>query len=40
MATLEIIYAAYECAGTGQRVDWPHEPKDPAAIPVKLWLGA
>jgi myo-inositol 2-dehydrogenase / D-chiro-inositol 1-dehydrogenase len=40
VTTLEIIYAAYESAGTGRRVTWPYEPKDPGAIPVKLWLGA
>jgi myo-inositol 2-dehydrogenase / D-chiro-inositol 1-dehydrogenase len=40
VATLEIIYAAYESAGTGRRIEWPYTPKDPAGIPVKLWLGA
>ena len=40
VATLEIIYAAYESSGTGRRVNWPYEPKDPAAIPVNLWLRA
>jgi predicted dehydrogenase len=38
-ATLVIIYAAYESAGTGRRINWPYEPKDPGAIPVNLWLG-
>jgi myo-inositol 2-dehydrogenase/D-chiro-inositol 1-dehydrogenase len=39
IATLEIIYAAYESAGAGRRIEWPYEPKDPSAVPVKLWLG-
>ena len=39
VATLEIIYAAYESAGTGRRIDWPYTPKNPAGIPAKLWLG-
>ena len=40
VATLEIIYTAYESAGTGRRVNWPYEPKDTGAIPVNLWPGA
>jgi len=38
VATLEIIYAAYESAGTGRRITWPYEPRDPGEIPVNLWL--
>jgi len=38
VATLEIIYAAYESAGAGRRITWPYEPKNPGAIPVNLWL--
>jgi len=37
-ATLEIIYAAYESAGTGRRITWPYRPKHPDDIPVNLWL--
>jgi myo-inositol 2-dehydrogenase/D-chiro-inositol 1-dehydrogenase len=37
-ATLEIIYAAYESAGTGRRVNWPYTPKNPDQVPVNLWL--
>ena len=40
VATLEIIYAAYESAGTGRRVTWPYEPANPGGIPVDLWLKA
>jgi predicted dehydrogenase len=40
VATLEIIYAAYESAGTGRRVTWPYEPTNPGGIPVDLWLKA
>lgn len=39
-ATLEIIYAAYESAGTGRRIPWPYQPKSPAEIPVNAWLNA
>lgn len=39
-ATLEIIYAAYESAGTGKRVTWPYKPKKPGEVPVNLWLKA
>lgn len=37
-ATLEIVYAAYESAGTGRRVSFPYEPAHPDQVPVKLWL--
>lgn len=37
-ATLEIIYAAYESAGSGRRVTWPYTPKHPDQAPVNLWL--
>ncbi|MDE3181669.1 MAG: Gfo/Idh/MocA family oxidoreductase [Acidobacteriota bacterium] len=38
LATLEIIYAAYESAGTGRRVTWPYAPKRPDEVPVNQWL--
>ncbi len=37
-ATLEIIYAAYESAGTARKVSWPYQPKRPSEIPVNGWL--
>ncbi len=37
-ATLEIIYAAYESAGTGKRVTWPYKPPNPGQVPVTPWL--
>lgn len=39
-ATLEIIYAAYESAGTGKKITWPYRPKKPGEVPVNLWLKA
>jgi len=36
--TLEIIYAAYESAGTGKKISWPYKPKKPGEVPVNLWL--
>jgi predicted dehydrogenase len=39
-ATLEIIYAAYESAGTGKKITWPYKPKKPGEVPVNLWLKA
>ncbi len=39
-ATLEIIYAAYESAGTGRKVTWPYKPKKPGEVPVNGWLKA
>ena len=39
-ATLEIIYAAYESAATGRRIEWPYKPKKTGDIPVRPWLGA
>jgi myo-inositol 2-dehydrogenase/D-chiro-inositol 1-dehydrogenase len=38
LATLEIIYAAYESAGTGKRITWPYKIKHPDKVPVNLWL--
>jgi myo-inositol 2-dehydrogenase / D-chiro-inositol 1-dehydrogenase len=38
VATLEIIYAAYESAGASRKISWPYEPKDPSAVPVKMWI--
>jgi len=40
LATLEVIYAAYESAGTGRRITWPYVPKSPGEVPVNLWLDA
>jgi len=37
-ATLEIVYAAYESAGTGKKITWPYRPKKPDVVPVNLWL--
>jgi predicted dehydrogenase len=36
--TLEIIYAAYQSAGTGKKITWPYKPKKPEQVPVNLWL--
>jgi predicted dehydrogenase len=36
---LKIIYAAYESAGTGRRIDWPYQPRR-VAKPIDLWLGS
>lgn len=38
LATLEIIYAAYESAGKGKKVTWPYKPKNPKDVPVNGWL--
>jgi predicted dehydrogenase len=38
LATLGIIYAAYESAGTGKRIAWPYTPKKPGEVPVNLWI--
>lgn len=37
-ATLEIIYAAYESAGTGKRINWPYKPANPGQVPITPWL--
>jgi len=37
-ATLEIIYAAYDSAGSGKKITWPYKPKNPSEVPVNLWL--
>ena len=34
---LKIIYAAYESAGTGRRIDWPYTPRK-VGKPIDLWL--
>ena len=39
-ATLEIIYAAYESAGTGKKITWPYKPRNPGEVPVNAWLKA
>jgi hypothetical protein len=36
---LKIIYAAYESAGTGRRIDWPYTPRR-VNKPIDLWRGA
>jgi predicted dehydrogenase len=33
---LKIIYAAYESAGTGRRIDWPYTPRK-VSKPIDLW---
>jgi predicted dehydrogenase len=35
---LKIIYAAYESAGTGRRIDWPYTPRK-VGKPIELWRG-
>jgi predicted dehydrogenase len=35
---LKIIYAAYESAGSGKRIDWPYQPRK-IDKPIDLWLG-
>ena len=35
---LKIIYAAYESAGTGKRIDWPYAPRK-VDKPIDLWHG-
>lgn len=37
-AVLEIIYAAYESAGKGQKVHWPYTPRNRNEVPANLWL--
>jgi hypothetical protein len=36
---LKIIYAAYESAGTGRRVEWPYGPRA-VDKPMDLWRRA
>jgi myo-inositol 2-dehydrogenase/D-chiro-inositol 1-dehydrogenase len=36
---LKILYAAYESAGTGRRIDWPYEPRQ-VDKPIDLWRKA
>jgi predicted dehydrogenase len=35
-AVMEIIFAAYESAGTGKRIEWPYEPPRDKT-PVEVW---
>jgi predicted dehydrogenase len=35
---LKIIYAAYESAGSGRRIDWPYQPRR-VNKPIDLWRG-
>ena len=37
-AVLEIIWAAYESAGTGRKVPLPFTPPEWAEKPIDLWL--
>ena len=39
LEVLKIIYAAYQSAGEGRRIDFPYEPPQ-VAKPVDLWLNA
>ncbi len=36
-AVMEIIFAAYESAGTGRRIEWPYEPPRDKT-PIAMWL--
>jgi predicted dehydrogenase len=36
-AVMEIIFAAYESAGTGRRVELPFRPPE-GKTPIELWL--
>ena len=38
-AVLEIMFACYESAATGRRIDFPYTPSDPTS-PVAVWLAA
>ena len=39
LEVLKIIYAAYQSAGGGRRIEWPYEPPV-VEKPVDLWLKA
>lgn len=39
LEVLKIIYAAYQSAGEGRRIDWPYQPPR-VARPIDLWLQA
>lgn len=39
MEVLKIIYAAYQSAGEGRRIEWPYEPPE-VEKPIDLWLDA
>ncbi|WP_119070719.1 Gfo/Idh/MocA family protein [Aggregatilinea lenta] len=39
LEVLRIIYAAYQSAGEGRRIEWPYTPPD-VEKPVDLWLNA
>jgi predicted dehydrogenase len=39
LEVLKIIYAAYQSAGEGRRIEWPYEPPR-VDKPIDLWLGA
>lgn len=39
LEVLKIIYAAYQSAGEGRRIDFPYEPPE-VEKPVDLWLNA
>ena len=36
---LSILWAAYESAGAGKRVDLPYTPPADAKRPIEMWLG-
>ena len=36
---VEVIYAAYQSAGEGRRIEWPYDPPK-VKKPVDLWLKA
>jgi hypothetical protein len=35
-AVMEIMFAAYESAGTGKRIEWPYEPPRDKT-PIEMW---
>jgi myo-inositol 2-dehydrogenase / D-chiro-inositol 1-dehydrogenase len=39
LEVLKIIYAAYQSAGEGRRIDWPYDPPE-VEKPIDLWLNA
>jgi myo-inositol 2-dehydrogenase / D-chiro-inositol 1-dehydrogenase len=39
MEVLKVIYAAYQSAGEGRRIEWPYEPPQ-VEVPIDLWLKA
>ena len=37
---LEILYAAYESAATGRKIEWPYKPGRTDVVPIDVWLRA